>query len=737
MMKKSEIRAIVSRRRESEYLLRRRVARKADFLRYAEAEMKLEKLRVLRDKQVKRKRRSGDQLMQGQSATRKKKGGNIGDGSIIKNIHFIFTRATRKWKSDVSLFLAHAEYAKKTKSFRMLGRIYANALQVHPKNSALWIEAASHEFFGYLDANDGTYGGSIKNARVLMQRGIRANPNCKELYLQYFSLEWHYAQKLRGREQILQLSNSTNAKEVNSNRNNNNNDDDDDDEQSPSSNLYKGAVPLVIYKMAIQKIPNEVSFRLQFLSLCDLFPQTRDVKEFIMTSIEEDFAHLPDAWIARAAYIETEYSSADNTNESNSSLNTSVGFFNVSSHVAEKGENENTIVTSDVQESTEKGQNVYTILEQATQNISTPEMYMKCIEFLQDRSCIVNTDEQTYFLKRLFHKAKASNNASPALISKWATFLISINDLMQAELILRQGTIAKYKNNMESKKDETQFDSSLLWLQYADLIHKMDITGLLPLVKRENEKNNQEDSTPSPPSSALKVLQMASNFVPMYDPSHKTILIALFRHLLINYASSKKYKEEIPSLFTRILLLSRKNDDTSEYDPIPNLCLNYLQFACASSSSSSSNDHDSISAGRKVYETVLFHSNYLSGTGGENANRAYNFEKDLQLFFNAVISLEKMAMAMAMAIDGDDNSKTFVVNKLHYLNGVPKTKRVKLEHATSSSIVRSKKDLMTTSEHKHRLKKIYECIHQFYKNTNDNVNQHHFRQRQYDDLGIS
>ena len=50
----TEIKAIVSRRRESEYLLRRRTARKADFLRYIEAEMNLEKLRNLRS--IKRKR---------------------------------------------------------------------------------------------------------------------------------------------------------------------------------------------------------------------------------------------------------------------------------------------------------------------------------------------------------------------------------------------------------------------------------------------------------------------------------------------------------------------------------------------------------------------------------------------------------------------------------------------------------------------------------------------------------
>jgi len=44
----AEIRATVRRRRDSEYLLRRREARKADFLQYLQQELALERLRQLR-----------------------------------------------------------------------------------------------------------------------------------------------------------------------------------------------------------------------------------------------------------------------------------------------------------------------------------------------------------------------------------------------------------------------------------------------------------------------------------------------------------------------------------------------------------------------------------------------------------------------------------------------------------------------------------------------------------------
>uniref|UniRef100_A0A7S0C588 Uncharacterized protein n=1 Tax=Proboscia inermis TaxID=420281 RepID=A0A7S0C588_9STRA len=101
----------------------------------------------------------------------KKNMSSIGDAHIVKHVHFIFRRAKRKWKDDVSLHLALAVFAKQARSYRELGKIYAEALQIHPRNTSLWIEAASHEFFGYV-AEEGDekerYGkrGSITNAFV-------------------------------------------------------------------------------------------------------------------------------------------------------------------------------------------------------------------------------------------------------------------------------------------------------------------------------------------------------------------------------------------------------------------------------------------------------------------------------------------------------------------------------------------------------------------------------------------
>ena len=61
---KEEIHAIVDRRRLSEYALRRRRPRKADYLRYLQQEMDLEKLRKLR---VKRNGEASRRPVQGKS----------------------------------------------------------------------------------------------------------------------------------------------------------------------------------------------------------------------------------------------------------------------------------------------------------------------------------------------------------------------------------------------------------------------------------------------------------------------------------------------------------------------------------------------------------------------------------------------------------------------------------------------------------------------------------------------
>ncbi|KAG7368193.1 U3 small nucleolar RNA-associated protein 6 [Nitzschia inconspicua] len=282
----SEIKAIVARRRESEYLLRRVAARKADFLRYIEQEMALERLRELRTLQRKRDHRKSQQKWNedendDDNDDKTKKGSkekeHIGDVHIVQHIHLLFVRAIRKFRSDLSLHLEHAEFCKQQRSWTRLGRVYSEALQIFPRQPGLWIEAASHEFFGPAR--------NIRNARVLLQRGLRINGKSEELWLQYFMLEMHYAQTLKGRRQILvtQQKDSTETKE-----------------ESSAEEEYK--IPSIVLKNAFQAISSSVQFRLKFMDACKQFPQVDLLMNFIQESITNDFSSEPESWIARALF---------------------------------------------------------------------------------------------------------------------------------------------------------------------------------------------------------------------------------------------------------------------------------------------------------------------------------------------------------------------------------------------------------------------------------------------------
>lgn len=272
-----EIKAIVSRRRASEYLLRRRAARKADFLRYIEDEIKLEQLRFIRTRK----------LNQGKDSDTPKSQLPIGDIHIVQNIHLLFVRALRKFRGDVRLHLQHAEFAKSSRSYNRVSAIYTQALQVHPRHVPLWIEAASYEFFGHEHNGNIFGGGSIQTARVLLQRALRINTMSQDLWWQYFTLEWHHVQKLKGRREILNMTAT----------------------EEQVDNV--ATIPRVVYQNAIKAIPTDVAFRCKFLDICQLFPQTEPMQEEINASMERDFSKIPEAWVSRAAYT-AEHASTDN-----------------------------------------------------------------------------------------------------------------------------------------------------------------------------------------------------------------------------------------------------------------------------------------------------------------------------------------------------------------------------------------------------------------------------------------
>ena len=444
-----EIRAIVTRRRESEYLLRRRAARKADFIRYIEAEMMLEKLRNLRTVQQKRDHRRAQREKGLENEPNKRdKEDPIGDVHIVQHIHLLFVRAIRKFRSDVSLHLQHADFCKSVKSWTKLGRVYAEALQIFPREAGIWIEAASHEFFGP--------NRSVKSARVLLQRALRLNGNSsEELWLQYFVLELHYAQTLKGRRKILRPS-----------------EDDEDEENETEDYSEHNKIPLVILRNAIRAIPKNVQFRLKFLDACQQFPDTADLMDYVQASMAIDFENEPESWIARAIYqAEKLRSNNDEPSAKRAKL----------ANDDESDENTNPVIA---------------VLEDAIDTLPSSEMLLQAFRFAEDyKQELENTEDSNdaiqqvnNFIQELWTKAKNITCDSSDLAMEETRYKLRQGETKQALKIIKthctRGSLPGSSSNVSS-------EAWLLWASLCKSLNKQ--TSILKLALQNIPVDQQHD----------------------------------------------------------------------------------------------------------------------------------------------------------------------------------------------------------------------------------------------------
>lgn len=71
---------------------------------------------------------------------------SISDYAGPRRIYFIYKRCLIKFKGDISIWLQYIDFAKKTGATRTLGKIFAQAIQLHPTNEKMWILAAAWEW---------------------------------------------------------------------------------------------------------------------------------------------------------------------------------------------------------------------------------------------------------------------------------------------------------------------------------------------------------------------------------------------------------------------------------------------------------------------------------------------------------------------------------------------------------------------------------------------------------------
>ena len=187
---RDEITSIAKKRSDFEHILNARGSEPQDYIRYTEYEMNLESLRRKRVRRL---------------------GVNISNHTGQRHIFFILDRATKKFPSDVGLWMQYITFAQKQGSNKKVSQLLTSVLRLHPTKPELWIYAAT---MGRTN---------IMEARSYMQRGLRLCGDSEKLWVEYAKLEMMYISKIAARKRILGLDVAEIEKE--SEQNTGNNDD--------------------------------------------------------------------------------------------------------------------------------------------------------------------------------------------------------------------------------------------------------------------------------------------------------------------------------------------------------------------------------------------------------------------------------------------------------------------------------------------------------------------------------
>ncbi|MEW5311765.1 MAG: hypothetical protein WDW38_003451 [Sanguina aurantia] len=288
----SEIKQVVQKRQDFEYLLKRRTALKTDYYRYIEYESKLEELRRYR------KKRGG---------IKGKKG--LAEMCMIRRIHFIYERATRKFKADLQLWLKWVEFCKRSDSTKQLSKVITKALQRHASVAALWIEAAVWEF---------EHNSNVSAARTLMQQGLRTCKADEQMWAQYLRMELLYVAKLRARRKVLGVSSAPAAAAATDTGPDADAAEDSVMEtggdlavslgtdaaeaEAAAADVLQGGVAKVVLKAALAALPASLAARKALLTAMAAvtFPGVKRLRHMVYDDLAENFQSDGAAWDLRA-----------------------------------------------------------------------------------------------------------------------------------------------------------------------------------------------------------------------------------------------------------------------------------------------------------------------------------------------------------------------------------------------------------------------------------------------------
>ncbi|WWC60838.1 uncharacterized protein I303_103414 [Kwoniella dejecticola CBS 10117] len=217
---RSEINQITKKRTSFETSLIRRNIRKEDFFKYAEYEINLERLRKVRYKKLKYHLNPPPP--------------SASSFSLPRRALYILKRATGKFPSDLSTWLAYVEYASREGMRKIVGKGLNNALQHHPTSPTLYLlqtyyhlhpgspfprEAIPSTSKLDLPSASATQppGFAIEGidpARTTLLLGLRLLPQSRDLWREYIKLELGWVEALRRRWALLGITETLDPKDA-------------------------------------------------------------------------------------------------------------------------------------------------------------------------------------------------------------------------------------------------------------------------------------------------------------------------------------------------------------------------------------------------------------------------------------------------------------------------------------------------------------------------------------------
>lgn len=282
--RQEEISSIAKKRSDFEHIINARGSHPSDYLRYIEFEKNVDALRRKRIKRL----------------------GVRYKGSGQRSIYFLYSRATRKFSGDLTLWMQYIDFARKDKAYKRLNDIFTAVARLHPTKPDIWILAAHY----FMDTQ-----ADITNARSYMQRGLRFCKNSEHLWLEYAKLETIYVGKIAGRRRILGLDiDRTKQQQL---------DDDEDtdmialpevtaEDVNPTlkqddgvdevalSNLASapvltGAIPIAIFDSAMKQFQGRPQVAEHFFSLFTEFDQLPCIPRILQHVLDYLVQNSPDA----------------------------------------------------------------------------------------------------------------------------------------------------------------------------------------------------------------------------------------------------------------------------------------------------------------------------------------------------------------------------------------------------------------------------------------------------------